>query len=97
MVPCNRTRLLEFSLLALGTKQDSRRARGLKSACLMGAFSANQRKPKNPDGLLTVGQAHGLKGSADSAGVLNTGSNPEGDLTDLAPTIRLSLDLPVAA
>ena len=35
---------LEFSLLAFGAERDSRRARGLKSACLTGAFSANQRK-----------------------------------------------------
>ena len=40
------------------TEQDSRRTRGLKSACLTGAFSANQRKPSNRDDLLIVGQAH---------------------------------------
>jgi hypothetical protein len=31
-------------MLASRTEQDSRRARGLKSPCLTGAFSANQRK-----------------------------------------------------
>ena len=44
MVPRIRALLLEFSLLALRTDKDSRRTRGLKSACLTGAFSANQRK-----------------------------------------------------
>jgi hypothetical protein len=34
-------------LPALRTEQDSRRTRGLKSACLTGAFIANQRKPAN--------------------------------------------------
>ena len=34
---------------SLGTEQDFRRARGLKSACLTGAFSANQRKPENSE------------------------------------------------
>jgi hypothetical protein len=41
----NFTLPFDFSLLAPRTEQDSRRARGLKSACLTGAFSANQRKP----------------------------------------------------
>jgi hypothetical protein len=45
MVTCNRALLLDFSLLALGIEKDSRRARGLKSACFTSAFSANQRKP----------------------------------------------------
>jgi len=49
VVPYNHAPLLEFSLPALGTEQDSRRARGLKSACLTGAFSANQRKPENSE------------------------------------------------
>ena len=40
---------LEFSLLALRTHKDSRRTRGLKSACLTGPFSANQRKLDKPD------------------------------------------------
>jgi hypothetical protein len=35
---------LDFFYLASRTLQDSRRARGLKSACRMGAFSASQRK-----------------------------------------------------
>ena len=43
-------------MLALGAVKDSRRTRGLKSACLTGAFSANQRKPANPDDLLIVRQ-----------------------------------------
>ena len=47
-VPRNRAPLLEFSLLALGTVRDSRCTRGLKSAFLTGAFSANQRKLANP-------------------------------------------------
>jgi hypothetical protein len=45
MVTCKRALLLDFSLLALGIEKDSRRARGLKSACFTSAFSANQRKP----------------------------------------------------
>src|SRR4029453_240643 len=48
VVPHNRASRHRFSLLALGTEQDSRRARGLKPACLTGAFSANQRKRPDP-------------------------------------------------
>jgi hypothetical protein len=44
MVPRNRTLPLDFSLFDSRTEEDSRRARGLKSACRAGAFSANQRK-----------------------------------------------------
>jgi hypothetical protein len=68
VVPHNRAPLLEFSLLASGTEQDSRRTRGPKSACLTGAFSANQRKPSNRYGLLIVGQAQGAKLRARRAG-----------------------------
>jgi len=56
MVRWNRALLLEFSLFALRTEQDSQRARGLKSACFTGAFSANQRKQSSPIALLIVRQ-----------------------------------------
>jgi hypothetical protein len=54
IVLCNRASLCELSLLASRTQQDSRRTRGLKPACFMGAFSANQRKPGNADKFLIV-------------------------------------------
>jgi hypothetical protein len=37
------------------TEQDSRRTRGLKSACLTGAFSANQRKQSDPAAAVSTG------------------------------------------
>src|SRR5262249_49272082 len=40
-VPCRRASPVQFSLLAFGTEKDRRRTRGLKSAFLTGAFSAN--------------------------------------------------------
>jgi hypothetical protein len=44
MVPRNLALQLDFSLLALRTDKDSRRTRELKSATLIGSFSANQHK-----------------------------------------------------
>src|SRR2546428_12493971 len=41
---------------AMGIEKDSRRTRGLKSACLSGTFSANQRKQSSPIALLIVRQ-----------------------------------------
>jgi hypothetical protein len=48
MVPCNPALPRVFSLHPSGAEKDSRRSQGLKSACLTGAFSANQRKQPDP-------------------------------------------------
>jgi hypothetical protein len=51
----DRVEHLEFSSFAFRTEQDSRRARGLKSAWPTGAFGANGRKPQPPTGPATNG------------------------------------------
>jgi hypothetical protein len=47
---------LDLSFLASRTEQDSRRTRGLKSASLTCAFSANQRKQSDANGLTRIQQ-----------------------------------------
>jgi hypothetical protein len=62
---------------------------------LTGAFSANQRKQSGAVILLI--ESTFARAAAHSMAEANTGSIPEGDLTDPASTILLSLDLHIAA
>src|SRR5258705_782447 len=74
-------------MLASRTEQDSRRARGLKSACLAGAFSANLRKRSNSTGLRIVAWARREPGV-----ILNMGSTPNGTRRRPVPLVgRLPL------